>query len=126
MVGILYFNQFRQGLIDARVQSLTTQAHIISAAIAGSATVDTGSIVIDPDLLDAPPDDGPSASDQINALDFPINPETAGPILKRLLSNTTVRARIIDNDGNMVVDSRFLIWPKRYCAERAAVNRCRK
>jgi hypothetical protein len=41
VAGILYFNQFRQGLIDARVQSLTTQAHIIAAAVAGSATVDT-------------------------------------------------------------------------------------
>ena len=36
--GILYFNQFRQGLIDARVQSLTTQAQIIAAAVAGAAT----------------------------------------------------------------------------------------
>ena len=51
VAGILYFNQFRQGLIDARVQSLTTQAQIIAAAVAGSATVDTGSIVIDPDSL---------------------------------------------------------------------------
>ena len=108
VTGILYFNQFRQGLIDARVQSLTTQAHIIAAAIAGSATVDTGSIVIDPDSLDDNTDDsGPDAS-QLSGLDFPINPETAGPILKRLLTNTTVRARIIDPDGNMVVDSRFL------------------
>ena len=40
--GILYFNQFRQGLIDARVQSLTTQAQIIAAAIAGSARVRSG------------------------------------------------------------------------------------
>ncbi|MBI2718523.1 MAG: stimulus-sensing domain-containing protein [Rhizobiales bacterium] len=108
VAGILYFNQFRQGLIDARVQSLTTQAHIISAAVAGSATIDTGSIVIDPDSLDVPSEDGSSDASQLNALDFPINPETAGPILKRLLTNTTVRARIIDNDGNMVVDSRFL------------------
>ncbi|HLF21478.1 MAG TPA: sensor N-terminal transmembrane domain-containing protein, partial [Aestuariivirga sp.] len=57
VTGILYFNQFRQGLIDARVQSLTTQAHIIAAAVAGSATVDTGSIVIDPDSLEDPGDD---------------------------------------------------------------------
>jgi len=106
--GILYFNQFREGLIDARVQSLTTQAHIISAAIAGSATVDTGSIVIDPDSLAATTDDASPDADQLSGLDFPINPETAGPILKRLLTNTTVRARIIDPDGNLVVDSRFL------------------
>jgi two-component system sensor histidine kinase ChvG len=108
VAGILYFNQFRQGLIDARVQSLTTQAHIISAAIAGSATVDTGSIVIDPDSLDDSTDDSNPDANQLSGLDFPINPETAGPILKRLLTNTTVRARIIDTDGNMVVDSRFL------------------
>jgi len=106
--GILYFNQFRQGLIDARVQSLTTQAQIIAAAIAGSATVDTGSIVIDPDSLDDNTDDTLPDADQLSGLDFPIDPESAGPILKRLLANTTVRARIIDNAGNLVVDSRFL------------------
>ncbi|MFN0192858.1 MAG: stimulus-sensing domain-containing protein [Aestuariivirga sp.] len=107
VTGILYFNQFREGLIEARVQSLTTQAHIIAAAVAGSATADTGSIVIDPDLLDTeqeavPPDE--SASN----FDFPINPETVAPVLRRLLTNTTVRARIIDPQGNLVVDSRFL------------------
>ena len=106
--GILYFNQFRQGLIDARVQSLTTQAQIIAAAIAGSATVDTGDIVIDADSLDPSTDDTLPDADQLSNLDFPIDPETAGPILKRLLANTTVRARIIDKGGNLVVDSRFL------------------
>jgi two-component system sensor histidine kinase ChvG len=115
VTGLLYFNQFRQGLIDARVQSLTTQAHIIAAAVAGSATVDTGSIVIDPDALEPPVDDGTGT--QTPSLDFPINPETAAPILKRLLTNTTVRARIIDADGNMVVDSRFLYY--RYDIQQA-------
>ena len=108
VAGILYFNQFRQGLIDARVQSLTTQAQIIAAAVAGSATVDTGSIVIDPDSLADTNDDILPDSDQLSSLDFPIDPETAGPVLKRLLANTTVRARIVDKDGNLVVDSRFL------------------
>jgi two-component system sensor histidine kinase ChvG len=108
VAGILYFNQFRQGLIDARVQSLTTQAQIIAAAVAGSATVDTGSIVIDPDSLADTSDDILPDSDQLSSLDFPIDPESAGPVLKRLLANTTVRARIVDKDGNLVVDSRFL------------------
>jgi two-component system sensor histidine kinase ChvG len=109
VAGILYFNQFRQGLIDARVQSLTTQAQIIAAAVAGSATVDTSSIVIDPNSL-ADTSDTPRHpnSDQLSSLDFPIDPEAAGPVIKRLLANTTVRARIIDKDGNLVVDSRFL------------------
>lgn len=106
--GMFYFNQYREGLIDARVQSLTTQAHIISAAIAGSATVDTGSIVIDPDALSEQEDELVTDAEQLTALDFPIDPEMAGPILKSLLANTSVRARIIDQDGNLVVDSRFL------------------
>ncbi len=108
VAGILYFNQFRQGLIDARVQSLTTQAQIIAAAVAGSATVDTGSIVIDPDSLADTNEEAIPDSDQFSSLDFPIDPEAAGPVMKRLLANATVRARIIDKDGNLVVDSRFL------------------
>ncbi len=106
--GILYFNQFRQGLIDARVQSLMTQAQIISAAIAGSATADTGDIMINPDALDDTTDDAISDPEALSSYDFPISPENAGPVLRRLLANTTIRARIIDRDGNLVVDSRFL------------------
>ena len=49
--GILYLNQFKEGLIDARVESLLIQGEIIGAAIAASATVDTDSIVIDPEKL---------------------------------------------------------------------------
>jgi two-component system sensor histidine kinase ChvG len=108
VVGILYFNQFRQGLIDARVQAMMPQAHIIAAAIAGSASADTGSIVIDPDLLIESQDDTRPDTEELGDLDFPIDPENAGPVLRRLLSNTSVRARIIDRDGNLIVDSRFL------------------
>jgi two-component system, OmpR family, sensor histidine kinase ChvG len=108
VIGILYFNQFRQGLIDARVQSLTTQAQIIAAAIAGSATVDTGSIVINPDSLNDTSDSATPDADQLGGLDFPINPETTGPVLRRLLATSTIRGRIIDPDGNLVIDSRFL------------------
>ena len=49
--GFLYLNQFREGLIDARVQSLLIQGEIIAGAIAGSATVETDSISIDPERL---------------------------------------------------------------------------
>ena len=42
LLGFLYLNQFREGLIDARVQSLQTQGEIIAAAVAASATVDDG------------------------------------------------------------------------------------
>jgi two-component system, OmpR family, sensor histidine kinase ChvG len=106
-LGILYFNQFRESLINARAQSLRTQAQIIAAAIAGSATADTSSIVIDPKSLQDTPD-ATAENDQTDGLDFPINPETAGPVLRRLLANTGNLAQIIDPDGNLVVDSRFI------------------
>lgn len=107
--GILYFNQFRQGLIDAKVQSLTTQAQIIAGAIAGSASADTGNIVINPDSLDDFSENSQSEIDPVEGLDFPIDPEKAGPVLRRLLANTKNRARIIDPEGNLIVDSRFLL-----------------
>lgn len=105
-LGTLYFNQFRQSLIDARAQSLRTQAQIIAAALAGSATVDTGSIVVNPDSLDDAPE---TLEDRElpEGLDFPINPETASPVLRRLLGNTSNRAQVIDPEGNLVVDSRY-------------------
>ena len=106
-LGILYFNQYRQSLINARVQSLMVQGQIIAAAIAGSATADTSSIVINPDQLDDKTQSDQTIQDQTN-LDFPISPETAGPVLRRLLANTTIRAQIIDSGGNLLVDSMSL------------------
>lgn len=105
-LGALYFNQFRQSLIDARAQSLRTQAQIISAALAGSATADTGSIVVNPDSLAEAPDSSDEGA-LPEGLDFPINPETAGPVLRRLMGNTSNRAQVIDPQGNLVVDSRY-------------------
>jgi two-component system sensor histidine kinase ChvG len=106
--GILYFNQFRQGLIDSRVQSLLTQGQIMAAALASAASIDTDSIVIDPDrLMEARPGrTGPD--DDFIGMDFPINPERAGPVLRRLVSTTDIRGRIYDRDGLLVVDSRGL------------------
>src|ERR1700752_5181673 len=49
--GILYLNQFRAGLIDAKVQSLLTQGEIIARAIAASAGVDTHEVQLDPEKL---------------------------------------------------------------------------
>ena len=107
--GILYFNQFRQSLIKARVDSLLVQGQIISAAVAGSATADTSNIVIDPGKLGADTDDSDSSTDLgTSGYDFAIKPDRAGPLLKRLLANTNIRGQIIDGDGNLVVDSIFL------------------
>ena len=108
--GIFYLNQFRAGLIDARVESLLTQGEIIAGAIAASATVDTDTITIDPDkLLDLRAGQSASPFDQpYDNLEFAINPERVTPILRRLISPTRTRARIYDRDGTLIVDSRHL------------------
>jgi two-component system sensor histidine kinase ChvG len=108
--GILYLNQFRQGLIDARVQSLLTQGQIIAAALASAASMDTDSIVLDPDrLMETSPERRLTPNvDELIGLDFPINPERAGPVLRRLVSTADIRGRIYDRDGLLVVDSRGL------------------
>ena len=109
VAGILYLNQFREGLIDARVESLLTQGEIIAGAIAASASVDTNSIIIDPKkLLELQAGEGlmPAPSDE--SLDFAINPEKVAPVLRRLISPTRTRARIYDNDASLILDSRHL------------------
>ncbi len=110
VTGILYLNQFRDGLIDARVESLMTQGEIIAGAIAASATVQTDSITIDPEkLLELQAGESIApGSNQLDSLDFPINPERVAPVLRRLISPTRTRARIYDRDSNLLLDSRHL------------------
>jgi two-component system sensor histidine kinase ChvG len=110
VLGILYLNQFRDGLIEARVESLMTQGEIIAAAIAASATVETDTITIDPEkLLELQAGESLApGTDQLDSLDFPINPERVAPVLRRLISPTRTRARIYDRDANLLLDSRHL------------------
>ena len=110
VVGVLYLNTFRDGLIEARVESLMTQGEIIAGAIASSATVETDSIRIDPEkLLELQAGESLApGSDQLDSLDFPINPERVAPVLRRLISPTRTRARIYDRDANLLLDSRHL------------------
>ena len=106
LTGILYLNQFREGLIEARVQALQTQGDIIAAAIAASAQVETNAITIDPEVLLemeagetvrplADPDD----------LDFPIRPEQVAPVLRRILPERT-RGRLYDTQAQLLLDTR--------------------
>ena len=109
-VSFLYLNQFREGLIDARVQSLQTQGQIIASAIAASAAVETDAITIDPEkLLQLAPGESYGAAGEIDPqLEFSINPERVGPVLRRLVSPTRTRARIYDREGYLLLDSRSL------------------
>jgi two-component system sensor histidine kinase ChvG len=107
VVGILYLNQWRAGLIDARVQSLRVQGEIIAAAIAASATVNSDVISVNPDRLLQLQGDGTVSSLSYfdPNLEFPINPERVAPLLRNLITPTRTRARIYDQGGLMILDS---------------------
>jgi len=84
--GALYLNQFRSGLIETRIASLTTQAEIIASAIAFTSA---------------------------RGLDVTqINPAIAAQILNRLVLPTQTRARLFRADGLLIVDSRQKILPE--------------
>ncbi|MDO6964700.1 sensor histidine kinase [Rhizobium alvei] len=109
VAGIMYLNQFREGLIDAKVESLLTQGEIIASAISASASVDTNSITIDPQkLLELQAGQSITPVPNDEDLEFPIDPERVAPVMRRLISPTHTRARIFDPDANLILDSRFL------------------
>ncbi len=107
VVSIVPLTQAREGLIQASVRSLLVQGEMMAGAIAGEATVENGStITIDPNKI---PDlqTGETYGPQDNSgLDFSINPDRVGPLLKRLVSPTNTRARVYGSDGALILDSR--------------------
>jgi two-component system sensor histidine kinase ChvG len=106
VVGILYLNQWRAGLIDARVQSLRVQGEIIAAAVAASATVDSDIISVNPDrLLESQGASVSPLSYYDPTLEFPIDPERVAPLLRNLITPTRTRARIYDQQGLLILDS---------------------
>jgi two-component system sensor histidine kinase ChvG len=107
VIAILYLNQWRAGLIDARVDSLRVQGEIIAGAVAASATVDSNVITVDPDRFLQLQDDDPISSLSFfdPTLEFPINPERVAPLLRNLITPTGTRARIYDRDGLLILDS---------------------
>ena len=107
VVGILYLNQWRAGLIEARVQSLRVQGEIIAAAIGASATVDSDVIQVDPDrLIELSTGEPVSPLSFFDpSLEFPINPERVAPLLRNLITPTRTRARIYDDGGLLILDS---------------------
>ncbi|BCJ92104.1 histidine kinase [Terrihabitans soli] len=112
--GILYLNQFRAGLIEARIQSLTIQGEIMAGAIAASATStsEQDSLWVDPDkLMNIAPSEMLDPDGAIESLDFPINPERVAPMLRRLITPTRTRARIYDAGGQLLLDSQSLYGP---------------
>ena len=109
LTGILYLNQYREGLVEARVAALRTQGQIIAAAIASSATVDTDAITIDPEvLLELEAGETARPTNPAIDLDFAINPEQVAPVLRRLIVPTRTRARLYDSEAALLLDSQHL------------------
>ncbi len=79
--GLLYLNQFREGLVDARVEALLIEGQIIAGAL-GESAVDRESEAI---ALDA---------------------DAVRQIVRRTTEPTTTRARIFGADGALLADSR--------------------
>ncbi|MCP4070922.1 MAG: HAMP domain-containing protein [Hyphomicrobiales bacterium] len=124
--GILYLNQFREGLIDARVESLMIQGRIIAGAIAASATVETNTITIDPEKLIELQAGESTTSNPIpgTGLESPLSPERVAPLLRSLIRPTQTRARIYDSEGSLLLDSRHLYAGGRILRyELPALNR---
>jgi two-component system sensor histidine kinase ChvG len=78
--GVLYLNQFREGLIDLRGEALRTQGAIIAIAIAEAAG-----------------QPGPVPG---------VDPVRANLVLRRLASPAGVRARLYDRRGRLIGDTR--------------------
>ncbi len=107
--AILYMNQFREGLIDAKTESLLTQGRIIASAIASSATATPDAITIDPDKLwELKAGESLQPKVPLDNFSYPINPEQVAPVLRQLIKPTQTRARIYDSDGALILDSRYL------------------
>lgn len=102
MMGLTYLIQFNSWLIDAKIEHLRSQSHILAAAIASKASLDNegGGNVGDP-LRDNP----------FAALEFSIQPEIVVPLLPTLLKETTNRGRVYDVSGVLIADSARILRP---------------
>lgn len=80
--GLLYLDQFRDKLAASRLAELRTQTRIIAGALGEAATL----------------------TDEEGGLDVP----QARRVLRRLVGDSALRARIFDAQGELVADSRFM------------------
>ena len=83
VAGLLFIGDYRDGLIEAKIEALTTQAAIISGALGESALADGA---------------GPTALDTM----------TARQMVRRMAEPAATRALLFALDGDLLADSRRL------------------
>lgn len=109
-IGLMWISQANRWMVDAKVDSLTTQARMIAVAIAANAKVDTGGFTIDATRLPEAPGQSPTlANPAFSSMELSIAPERVVPILGRLIQVGDVRARIYGRDGFLIVDSNQML-----------------
>lgn len=103
--GYWYLNQYKDWLVDAKLDSLTAQGEIIAQAIAANAKVDGQGFVVDPEAVPetTPPIEN-FGDDGFAALTLSLSPEKVAPVLRRMIQ-PDIRARVYDREGRLVVDS---------------------
>ena len=84
VIGVLYLDEYRDGLVEADLAALETQAEIFAGAL-GEGAIGT----------------------RLNGAQF-ILPGVARPMLRRLTAPTRTRAFLFGADGREIADSRFL------------------
>jgi two-component system, OmpR family, sensor histidine kinase ChvG len=93
LAGLLYLDQYRDGLIEAKIDTLATNGTIIAGALGEAAGNDAGGLPV-------------------------LNPRGARTMVRRLVSLTGARARLFDDRGRILVDSRVLISSGREVVAR--------
>jgi two-component system sensor histidine kinase ChvG len=82
IVGVLFVQSTRKGLVDERMSGIKQEALIVAGTLAEYATEDKGRTISD---------------------------SVAEPLLRQLIEPTTLRARLYEADGNLIIDTRNLL-----------------
>lgn len=85
--GLLYLDQFREGLVEAKIAALQTEGEIIAGALGESAVIGTEN-------------------------ELQLRQDRVGQIVRRLTESTGTRARVFGLDGALLVDTRALTGRK--------------
>src|ERR1051325_309025 len=86
-LGFLYLGKFEASLIGQQIESLRTQGEIFAAALGEGAVLDS--------------------ADEAEIL----LPDLSRQMMRRLVEPTRTRARLFDNQGRLIADSRLLRGP---------------
>tara|TARA_Y100000589_G_C27195809_1_gene646757 strand:- start:192 stop:1808 length:1617 start_codon:yes stop_codon:yes gene_type:complete len=85
MGGMLYLNQFREGLINTKITSLTNEGSVIAGALSQSAL------------------------DLDKNYDYFLNRSKTNSLLRRMVNTTSKRARVFNSKGVLISDSRIIL-----------------